>query len=73
MSELTRGLSLDELLDRIKAAGVVIPEARYGMVRTLLGEALASVRAMDGRILKTVEPAVTFDADGPNQGDEHGG
>jgi hypothetical protein len=73
MSELTRGLSLDELRDRIRAAGVAIPEARHAMVRALLGEALASVQAMDERISKTLEPAVTFAADGPRQGEGHGG
>jgi hypothetical protein len=73
MSQPASRLSLEELRDRIKAAGVAIPEARHEMIRTLLGEALAPVRAMDARALKTVEPAVTFDAEGLPRGEDHGG
>ena len=68
MSDLTRELTLDEVKDRMKAAGVAIPEARLDMVRVLLNTALAPVRAMDARALQTLEPAVTFDA-----GANHGG
>jgi hypothetical protein len=39
------------------------------MVRVLLNTALAPVRAMDARALKTLEPAVTFDAAGGRHGD----
>ena len=53
-------LTLEELRDRIKAAGVTIPDNRLGMVRTLLNDALVHVRALDSRTIKTVEPAVTF-------------
>ena len=53
-------LTLDELRERIRAAGVPIPEKRLAMVRKLLTEALAPVRALDSRTIRTVEPAVKF-------------
>ena len=62
--ELTR----DEVKERMRAAGLVIAEARLDMVRILLSTALAPVRAMDSRAVKALEPAVTFDAGG-----RHGG
>ena len=64
MSDPTRELTLDEIRDRMKAAGLHIAEARLDMVRVLLNTALAQVRAMDARALKTLEPAVIFDAGG---------
>lgn len=68
MSQERGELTVDEVRARMAAAGVTIAEARLGMVRTLLGNALAPVRAMDARAQRTLEPAVTFDA-----GDDHGG
>jgi len=53
-------LTLDELRERIRAAGVPIPDNRLAMVRKLLTEALAPVRALDSRTIRTVEPAVKF-------------
>jgi hypothetical protein len=67
MSDPTHELTLDEVRDRMKAAGLQIAEARLDMVRVLLNTALAQVRAMDGRGLKALEPAVIFDA-----GADHG-
>jgi hypothetical protein len=58
-------LSMEELRRRIQAAGVVIPENRLEMVRTLLGNALVHVRAVDSRAIRTVEPAVRFEAGEP--------
>lgn len=59
--ELTpQELTMEELRDRIRAAGVTIAEDRLAMVRKLLADALAPVRALDSRTIKTVEPAVTF-------------
>jgi hypothetical protein len=55
-------LTLDELRKRIEAAGLTIAENRLGMVRKLLSDALAPVRALDSRSIKTVEPAVRFEA-----------
>jgi len=62
MSEPGRELTLDEVRERTRAAGLSIAEARLDMVRVLLSTALAPVRAMDSRAVRTVEPAVTFDA-----------
>ena len=56
-------LTLDELRQRIRAAGITIPENRLAMVRKLLGDALAPVRALDSRTIRTVEPAVKFVAE----------
>ena len=60
-------LTLDELRERIRAAGITIPENRLAMVRKLLGDALAPVRALDSRTIRTVEPAVKFVAE-PQEG-----
>jgi hypothetical protein len=57
-------LTVDELRRRIEAAGVTIPEERLPMVRKLLSDALAPVRALDSRTVKTLEPAVRFAAEG---------
>jgi hypothetical protein len=53
-------LTMEALRARIRAAGVTIAEHRLTMVRKLLDDALAPVRALDARTIKTVEPAVTF-------------
>ena len=55
-------LTLEELRERIRAAGVTIAENRLAMVRKQLSNALAPVRALDSRAVKTVEPAVQFAA-----------
>ena len=57
-------LSLQELRDRMKAAGITMAENRLSMVRKLLSDALVHVRARDWRASKTVEPAVRFSAGG---------
>jgi hypothetical protein len=62
MSDPGRELTRDEVRDRMRAAGLAIPEARLDMVRALLNTALAPVRAMDSRAVRMLEPAVTFDA-----------
>jgi len=56
-------LTMDELRERIRAAGITIAENRLAMVRKLLGDALAPVRALDSRSIRTVEPAVKFVAE----------
>jgi hypothetical protein len=53
-------LTLQELRERIAAAGITIAENRLSMVRKLLNDALVHVRARDSRTIKTVEPAVRF-------------
>ncbi|MGH7355695.1 MAG: hypothetical protein ACRELS_14105 [Candidatus Rokuibacteriota bacterium] len=55
-------MTLEELRERIRAAGVTIPDNRLAMVRKLLADALAPVRALDSRAVKTLEPAVKFTA-----------
>jgi hypothetical protein len=64
-------LTLDELRARIAAAGVTIAEDRLSMVKKLLGDALAPLRRVDSRTVRTLEPAVTFDAAGPHVGAGH--
>ena len=53
-------LTMEALRARIQAAGVTIAEHRLAMVRKLLDEALAPVRTLDTRAIKTLEPAVVF-------------
>jgi hypothetical protein len=53
-------LTMQELRDRIRAAGVTIADNRLAMVRQLLSDALAPLRRLDTRTIKTLEPAVTF-------------
>jgi hypothetical protein len=57
-----RELTLEELRERIRGAGVTIAENRLAMVRKLLADALAPVRALDSRAIKTLEPEVKFSA-----------
>src|SRR5436309_14653993 len=57
-------LTMEQLRERIRAAGVTIPEHRLAMVLKLLGSALAPLQALDSRVIKTVEPAVRFSAEG---------
>jgi len=61
---MSDALTLQELKDRLTAAGITIAEHRLSMVRKLLSDALAPVRARDWRASKTVEPAVRFSAGG---------
>jgi hypothetical protein len=63
--EAPRELTLEELRERIAAAGITIAERRLAMVRRLLSDALVHVRALDSRAVRTEEPAVRF---GPGQG-----
>jgi hypothetical protein len=55
-----QALTMEELRERIRVAGITIAEPRLAMVRKLLDDALAPVRRLDSRTIKTVEPAVTF-------------
>lgn len=72
MADPTRPLTLDDVRDRLRVAGLRMDEARLEMVRALLDTALAPVRAMDPRAAASHEPAVTFDAANP-QGRTAGG
>jgi hypothetical protein len=60
MSDVT----LDEVKQRARAAGLTLRDERLEMVRRLLAEALAPLRRTDSHAVQTVEPAVTFDATG---------
>jgi hypothetical protein len=55
-----RELTIEEVRERMRAAGVQIADNRLAMVRTLLAGALAPIRALDSRTIKTTEPAVRF-------------
>ena len=60
MSDVT----VDEVRKRAQAAGLTLREDRLEMVRRLLNDALAPLKKTDSRAVRTVEPAVTFDATG---------
>ena len=62
-------LTMEELKERIRVARVTIAENRLAMVRKLLGDALAPVRALDARAIKMVEPAVRFEPDSEVRGE----
>jgi hypothetical protein len=63
-------LTMDELRERIRVAGITIAENRLAMVRKLLADALAPVRALDSRTIRAVEPAVKFARESEASGDE---
>jgi len=63
-------LTLDELRERIRVAGITIAEHRLAMVRKLLADALAPVRALDSRAIRPVEPAVKFVLESEGRGGE---
>ena len=63
-------LGIDEVRDRIRVAGLPIPEERIGLIHSLLRDALRPVRALDTREASTLEPAPTFDA--AAERDRHG-
>src|SRR5262249_38062034 len=67
-----RDVTLDEVRARAAVAGLVLREERLEMVRLLLADALAPLRRTDTHAVRTVEPAVTFDA-GAGQGSDHAG
>jgi hypothetical protein len=67
MAELPADVTLDEVKERARLAGLPIPEARLAMVRGFLVNALRPIRALDSRTVRTVEPAVTFDAKGDSR------
>ena len=55
-------LTMDQVRARMNAAGIEIAENRLEMVRVLLSNALAPVQDTDTRAVRTLEPAVTFEA-----------
>ena len=63
-------LTLQEVRDRIRVAGLPIPEERLALIHSLLRDALRPIRALDAREAATLEPAPTFDA--AAERDRHG-
>lgn len=64
MSDQPPDVTLDEVRERARLAGLPIPEARLSLVRGFLVSALRPIRALDSRQIRTVEPSVTFDPKG---------
>ena len=64
MPEQPPDITLDEVKERARLAGLPIPAHRLSLVRGLLVNALRPIRALDARTVRTLEPAVTFDAKG---------
>jgi hypothetical protein len=64
MPEMPPDVTLDEVKERARLAGLSIPANRLALVRGFLVNALRPIRALDSRAIRTVEPAVTFDAKG---------
>jgi hypothetical protein len=55
-------LTIDDIRARMKAANIEIAENRLELVRVLLSNALGPVHALDPNAVRTLEPAVTFEA-----------
>jgi hypothetical protein len=64
MAEQPNDVTLDEVKERARLAGLSIPPNRLALVRGFLVNALRPISALDTRTVRTVEPAVTFDAKG---------
>ncbi len=73
MAELPVDITLDEVRERARLAGLPIPENRLAMVRGFLLNALRPIRALDSRTVRTLEPAVVFHPLGTPQGGAAGG
>ena len=64
MPEMPPDVTMDEVKERVRLAGLSIPANRLSVVRGFLVNALRPIRALDSRTIRTVEPAVTFDPKG---------
>ena len=62
MPDQPNDITMDEVRDRIRVAGLRIPENRMSLVHAFLRDALKPIRAFDTREAATLEPAPTFDA-----------
>jgi hypothetical protein len=67
MAEPPADVTMEEVRERARLAGLPIPEARLGLVRGFLANALRPIRALDTRSVRTLEPAVTFDPTGDGE------
>ena len=70
MADRGSEITLDEVRDRIRVAGVNIPEERLSLIHGYLKDALKPIRQVDTREILTLEPAPTFDA--AAERDRHG-
>lgn len=61
---MSEEITLAEVRARAQTAGLALRADRVEMVRRLLADALAPLRRMDARAMRTAEPALTFDASG---------
>jgi len=66
---MSNEITVDEVKRRAQVAGVTVREDRLEMVRRLLQDALAPLRRLDSREVRTLEPAARFDA---APGEDHG-
>jgi hypothetical protein len=64
MAEQTPDVTMDEVKERLRLAGLSVPANRLSVVRGFLVNALRPIRALDSRAIRTVEPAVIFHPDG---------
>ena len=71
MAEEPVDITMDEVRERIRAARVLIPEQRLALVHGYLRDALRPLRQADSTAIRTLEPAVTFEA--VAEGRAHGG
>jgi len=68
MPEMPPDVTLDEVKERVRLAGLPIPANRLSLVRGFLVNALRPIRALDSRAIRTVEPAVIFHPEGSAKG-----
>ena len=68
MAEQRPDVTLDEVKERARLAGLSIPANRLSVVRGFLVNALRPIRALDSRTVRTLEPAVVFDPKGDAKG-----
>ncbi len=68
MAEQPTDVTMDEVKERARLAGLSIPANRLSVVRGFLVNALRPIRALDSRTVRTLEPAVVFDPKGDAKG-----
>ncbi len=68
MAEQPPDVTLDEVKERARVAGLSISPNRLSLVRGFLVNALRPIRALDSRTVRALEPAVVFDPKGDAKG-----
>lgn len=53
-------VTLEEIKERARLAGLEIPPERLELVRGFVSDALRPIRALDSGLLREVEPAAVF-------------